>query len=147
MENQLFAAGHATETKALVVDDGAVERLAGKAMLEKLGFLVVTAASGEEALELLDRDRIDLVLCDISMPGMDGLALLDAARARPHRPLFIMSTSHNDAEHAIASLRSGACGYLVKPVRFDALQSAVNKAVNDDRMQRSATQRRGPEIM
>lgn len=114
---------------ALVVDDGAVERLAGKAMLEKLGFSVVTAASGEEALCLLDQQRADIVLCDISMPGMGGLNLLEATRERPHPPLFIMSTSHNDAEHAVASLRRGAYGYLTKPLRFDVLRETVSDAL------------------
>lgn len=113
---------------ALVVDDGPVERLAGKAMLEKLGFSVMAAASGEEALRLLNQQRADIVLCDISMPGMGGLGLLEATRNHPSPPLFIMSTSHDDAEHATASLRNGAYGYLTKPLRFDVLRDTVNDA-------------------
>ncbi len=114
---------------AIVVDDGPVERLAGKSMLEKLGFSVTTAASGEEALHLLEEQPAVLVLCDISMPGMGGLELLEATRDKPQAPLFIMSTSHNDAEHAIASLRSGAYGYLTKPLRFDTLRATVADAI------------------
>ncbi|MDB5764457.1 MAG: hypothetical protein JWQ21_3452 [Herminiimonas sp.] len=110
---------------ALVVDDGLVERLLGKAMLEKLGFSVSTAASGQEALELIGQHPVDLVLCDIAMPGMDGLELLDTARAQPQPPLFIMSTNHNDAEHALASMRRGAYGYLIKPLRFEHLRETV----------------------
>jgi diguanylate cyclase (GGDEF)-like protein len=114
---------------ALVVDDGLVERLLGKAMLEKLGFSVSMAASGEEALELLSVNPIDLVLCDIAMPGMDGLTLLDTARLSPQAPLFIMSTNHNDAEHALASIRRGAYGYLIKPLRFEHLREAVDEVM------------------
>ncbi|HJV52582.1 MAG TPA: EAL domain-containing protein [Noviherbaspirillum sp.] len=114
---------------ALVVDDGPVERLAGKAMLEKLGFSVTAAASGEEALQLLNSQAADLVLCDISMPGMGGLDLLEATRALARQPLFIMSTSHNDAEHALAAMRSGASGYLTKPLRFDTLRDTVADAL------------------
>ena len=95
---------------ALVVDDSPLERLAGKAMLEKLGFAVATAGSGEEALCLLGERTFDLVLCDISMPGMGGLDLLDATRNFAQPPMFIMATIHNDAEHAIASLRRGEIG-------------------------------------
>jgi two-component system response regulator GlrR len=116
---------------ALVVDDGAVERMAGKALLEKLGFSVTTAESGEEALRLLDEQPATLVLCDISMPGMGGLALLEATRGHAQAPLFIMSTSHDDACHAQASLKSGASGYLAKPLRFDALRQAVSEALAD----------------
>lgn len=114
---------------ALVVDDGPVERLAGKTMLEKLGFSVTTATSGEEALRLLGERPADLVLCDISMPGMDGLTLLETTRSHTRPPLFIMSTNHDDAEHAVASLRSGAYGYLTKPLRFESLRQTVADAM------------------
>src|SRR3569832_1907237 len=85
----------------LFVDDGLVERLLDKTMLEKLGFSVSTASSGEEALQLIDEKPGDLVLFDIAMPGMDGLKLLDTARHKGKPPPFIMSTNHNDAEHAM----------------------------------------------
>lgn len=114
---------------ALVVDDGVVERMAGKAMLEKLGFAVSIATSGEEALQVLKQNRFDLVLCDISMPGMGGLPLLEASRSQPQPPPFIISTSHDDAEHAVDSLQRGAYGYLIKPLRFGTLRDTVAKAL------------------
>jgi diguanylate cyclase (GGDEF)-like protein len=114
---------------ALVVDDGLVERLLGKAMLEKLGFSVEMASSGEEALAMIGQHPVDLVLCDIAMPGMDGLTLLDTARTQPQAPLFIMSTNHNDAAHAIASMRRGAYGYLIKPLRFEHLRETVTEVM------------------
>ncbi|WP_292935311.1 EAL domain-containing response regulator [Noviherbaspirillum sp.] len=123
----------------MVVDDGPIERMAGKSMLEKLGFSVITAASGEEALRLLEDQPADLVLCDISMPGIGGMGLLEATRGRPQPPLFIMSTSHNDAEHAVASLRNGAYGYLTKPLRFDTLRATVADAIAKYEEQKSAS--------
>jgi diguanylate cyclase (GGDEF)-like protein len=114
---------------ALVVDDGPAERVAGKIMLGKLGFAVTTATNGEDALRILDQRSIDLVLCDISIPGMCGLDLLDATRNHTQPPIFIMSTDHGDAEHALASLRRGAYGYLTKPLHFDALQRTVADAL------------------
>lgn len=110
---------------ALVVDDGPVERFAGAAMLEKLNFSVTTASSGEEALALLKGRQFDLVLCDISMPGMGGLQLMEMTRDHPRPPPFIISTSHDDAAHAVASLRRGAYGYLTKPLRFESLRDTV----------------------
>jgi diguanylate cyclase (GGDEF)-like protein len=114
---------------AIVVDDGLVERLLGKAMLEKLGFSVEMASNGEEALKLIEHHQVDLVLCDIAMPGMDGLELLDTARAHPSAPLFIMSTNHDDAEHALASMRRGAYAYLIKPLRFEHLRETVTEVM------------------
>lgn len=115
--------------KALVVDDGAVERLMGKAMLEKLGFSAMTAESGEQALQLLSEHTFGLVLCDISMPGMGGLELLDITRRHPQPPLFIIATNFNDAEHAVASMRRGAGGYLTKPLRLEPLRDAIADAL------------------
>jgi diguanylate cyclase (GGDEF)-like protein len=126
MEDTLVIESNLHQKNALVVDDGLVERLLGKAMLEKLGFSVSTASSGEEALQMINKERIDLVLCDIAMPGMDGLELLDTTRTRSRSPLFIMSTNHDDAEHAVASMRRGAYGYLIKPLRFEHLRETVS---------------------
>jgi diguanylate cyclase (GGDEF)-like protein len=117
-----------SEKNVLVVDDGAVERLAGKSMLEKLGYTVSTAPGGEEALLCMKQAAFDVVLCDISMPGMGGLELLEQTRAHASPPLFIMSTSHDDAEHALASLRLGAYGYLTKPLRFEQLRDTLTEA-------------------
>lgn len=122
---------HSAKKNALVVDDGAVERLVGKAMLEKLGFSVLTANSGEEALHLIAQYSIDLVLCDVAMPGMDGLTLLDKASSWPPAPIFIMSTNYDDAEHAIASMRRGARAHMVKPLRLTNLRKTVSEAMTD----------------
>lgn len=107
------------------MDDGSVERLTGKTMLEKLGFSTCTAASGEEALALLDQQPVGLVLCDVSMPGMSGMALLEAVQSYPQPPLFIMVSSHDDVVHAQAALDHGAYAYLTKPLRFDTLRDTV----------------------
>lgn len=127
MEDAAARKENRSTRNALVVDDGLVERLLGKAMLEKLGFFVSMAASGEEALATIDRHPIDLVLCDIAMPGMNGLELLDTARSRFEPPAFIMSTNHDDAAHALASMRRGAYGYLIKPLRFEHLRETVTE--------------------
>lgn len=110
---------------ALVVDDGPIERLAGKSMLQKMELSALVAASGEEALHLLGTQPVDIVVCDISMPGMSGLELLDAARGLPAMPRFIMVSSHDDQGHAQASLERGAAAYLVKPLRFDSLRNTI----------------------
>jgi len=110
---------------AIVVDDMPLERISGKTMLEDLGFVVLTANNSEQALQLIHEQRIDLVLCDISMPGMSGIELLETTRNYAQKPIFVMATAFDDAEHAIASLRKGAFGYLTKPISFESLRSAI----------------------
>jgi diguanylate cyclase (GGDEF)-like protein len=118
-----------TARKVLVVDDGPVERLAAKSMLEKLGFAVTMAQSGDHALALLQQQFFDMVICDILMPGMSGLALLKTVNALPYPSPFIMATTYDDAEHAVASMRSGAYGYLTKPLRLDQLRDTLAEAM------------------
>lgn len=114
---------------AIVVDDSQIELLMGKMLLESLDFSVRTADSGEEALNLLQSAPADLVVCDIAMPGMSGLELLDRARSLPHFPIFIMATGFDDAMHAVESLQAGAYGYLTKPLQQDMLRKVVDDAV------------------
>ncbi|MGZ5819038.1 MAG: EAL domain-containing protein [Burkholderiaceae bacterium] len=118
-----------TAKNVLVVDDGPVERLAAKSMLEKLGFSVTTADSGEQALTLLQQQFFDMVICDIQMPDMNGLMLLKTANTLPYPSPFIMSTTYDDVEHAVASMRAGAYGYLTKPMRKEQLRDTVAEAM------------------
>jgi diguanylate cyclase (GGDEF)-like protein len=127
--NQVTPHSKITAKNVLVVDDGPVECLAAKSMLERLGFAVTTVDSGEVALTLLKQQFFDLVLCDLAMPGMGGLKLLKAANGLPYPSPFIMATTYDDAEHAVASIRSGAYGYLTKPLRLDQLRDTVAEAM------------------
>lgn len=118
------------ENSAMVIDDGPVERLTGKALLEKLGFTVRTAASGEEALHLLAREPAQLVLCDVSMPGMNGLELLRAARALDVPPIMVMVTGHGDEASAQSAMQAGASAYLPKPLRLETLRKTVEAVLS-----------------
>lgn len=111
---------------ALVIDDSSVERMLATAVLEKLGFSVACAGSAEEALALLARHSFSLVVCDIALPGMDGLGLLTALQAQPVPPPCIVLSAHDDPRHALAALRGGAHAYLVKPLRLADMHDAVS---------------------
>lgn len=112
----------------LVVDDSAIDLMMTKTLLEKLGFEPLTAANGRDALNLITKSPPNFVICDINMPGMNGLELLKATRHFKQPPVFIMATSINDAEHAVASLQHGAYGYITKPVKEESLNEALRKA-------------------
>jgi CheY-like chemotaxis protein len=112
----------------LVVDDSPIDLLMAKSLLEKLGFLTLTANNGEDALKLIHENSPYFVICDISMPGMSGLELLKATRHFEQQPIFIMATGLGDVENAVASLHHGAYGYLTKPLKEDSLREALRKA-------------------
>lgn len=110
----------------LVVDDSAVECMLATAVLQRLGFSpVVCAASAEQALLLLAARRFDLAICDISLPGMNGLELLAAIRACPAPPPCIVLSAHDDGHHARTALQSGALAYLAKPLRLDTMRETL----------------------
>jgi CheY-like chemotaxis protein len=111
--------------RALVIDDSSVERMLATAVLQKLGFAVTCASSAEEAFPLLTHCRFELVVCDVTLPGMDGLTLLAALRACPAPPPCIVLSAHDDPRHALAAIRAGAHAYLVKPLRLADMREAV----------------------
>jgi two-component system, sensor histidine kinase and response regulator len=130
---------------ALIVDDNATLRACTREVLETLRFRVVTAASGEEALETLEAASvsrpIDLVLMDYKMPGMDGLEA--AKRIKGHRdlspiPKVIMATGYGSGELTEQAVRIGVDGFLVKPMTpsdlFDAVADAFCLDADSDGM-------------
>ncbi|HSD27809.1 MAG TPA: response regulator, partial [Vicinamibacteria bacterium] len=104
----------------LVVDDLPANRELMSRRLERSGFRVVCAASGPEALDLLKRGPVDLVLLDIMMPGMTGFEVLKTVRlARSPAALpVIMVTAKTDSEDVVEALSLGANDYVTKPVEY-----------------------------
>jgi CheY-like chemotaxis protein len=113
---------------AVVVDDGYVERMLGKAMLEKIGYEVSTAENGEQALRLVDQLQADLVVCDIQMPGMSGLEVLERIENIPDRglrPAVILCTGHIDLQLAPGDRHPGLAACLSKPLSLKSLRQAL----------------------
>jgi CheY-like chemotaxis protein len=108
----------------LVVEDNAINQLVIRGMLLKLGYRVRTADSGNEALECLQRERIDAVLLDCQMPVMDGFATCRALRQLPacaELPVLAI-TAHSQSGDRERCLAAGMSDYLAKPVKFDELR-------------------------
>ncbi|HET9450601.1 MAG TPA: response regulator, partial [Aggregicoccus sp.] len=119
----LRAAGPAVQGTAqvqrpriLVCDDSLTTRFAMKSLLEIAGYPVVTAADGEEAFEVLERNRCQLVVSDWQMPRLDGVGLTRRIKSHPtlSRTPVILVTSLDSAEDRAAGLEAGADGYIVK---------------------------------
>jgi len=123
----------------LVVEDDANLREAVCDTLELAGQSVVSAAGGEEALKLLDAQAVALVVSDVRMMPMDGIALLKEIRSRfPHLPVVLM-TAFAEVDRAVEAMRSGACDFLLKPFEPKALLEHVARyrlpeAMDDDRV-------------
>jgi putative nucleotidyltransferase with HDIG domain len=115
--------------RVLAVDDEPHVRSTISGVLERHGFETVVAASGREAMEILERDSFDLVLADIVMKDGDGLALLERIRERfPYMPV-VMVTAIHDISVAIDAMRRGAYDYLLKPFERGQLVAAVERAM------------------
>lgn len=121
----------------LVVDDEPLLLRAYRRMLEGHGFEVHTAADGAAAVAMLAGKRFEAILSDISMPGMDGLALLREVRKRDLDVPVVLMTGSPALETAMAALDNGALRYLVKPVDGSDLIAALEKAVRLHAMARA----------
>ncbi len=118
-----------TPLKALVVDDEALARSRMRTLLgdcrEPSVLVEAEAANAVQAMEHLGRLSIDVLVLDIHMPGVDGLALAAQVRAMALPPALVFVTAH--AEHAVAAFDLEAADYLTKPVRLERLQAAMEK--------------------
>ena len=111
----------------LIVEDETPIRTNLRQLLQLEGHQVIEAASGEAGLAAVGRQRPDLVLCDILMPGIDGYAVLAALRGNPDTaslPFIFLTASANRNERDQAIAR-GADEYLVKPVRIAEVLAAI----------------------
>jgi two-component system response regulator HydG len=93
------------------------------------------AADGKAALVELDRGGIDLVLTDLTMPGMDGMALLDALARRPGAPRAILITAHGDERVAVEAMKRGALDYFPKPFDPDEVARVVVRSLHTARLE------------
>jgi len=107
--------------RILVIDDKQSFCFLIKGYLDDSGYQATCVASGRAALDELERSRYDLILSDMIMPEMDGLALLREVRVRHQQVPFILVTGHGSVESAVAAMKEGADDYLLKPLNREEL--------------------------
>src|SRR5205085_7822224 len=100
------------------------------------GYEVASAHDAESALALVERLEPDLALCDVQLPGLDGLGLLDRLLEVRPETLVLMITAYATVETAVAAFRRGAQDYLMKPVLFDELLTRIDRLIGFRRLLR-----------
>lgn len=116
------------DARLLIAEDEANLRLVLQKELQRLGYRVHVAPDGEAALRKLEESNVDVLLCDINMPRMDGLELLRRVHERPNPPEVIMLTGQGTIETAVEAMKNGAYDYLTKPYSINELDVRVRQA-------------------
>lgn len=129
--------GHAPG-RVLVVEDDRISATLLRMALERDGLEVGVEADGAVAATRLDGERWDVVVTDIELPGLDGLALAERSRRAPGAPPVLVMTAHERFEYAASALRRGAAGFLAKPVDLDELCARVGELVDAGRARPAA---------
>ncbi len=119
----------AEATTILVADDDAGMRESLARALRREGFTVVPAEDGTAALEALRRSRVDLLVADLRMPGLDGLELLRAAKLLAPETEIVVISGHGTVEEAVEAMKEGAYDFLTKPFDRGALIRTVRQAL------------------
>lgn len=119
----------------LLVDDEERFLATTKIILDKRGMKTAIAKSGPEALELLDREPIDVAVVDVKMPGMDGIELLRKIKQRWPRIEVILLTGHASVESAVAGMKMGAGDYVMKPCDLKELAAKIEAAAEKRKKQ------------
>lgn len=123
---------HSTESQRILIVDDEPDLLLGLKRLLQPYFQqlqIDTAESAQMAIEILEQESIDVVLTDIRMPGIDGMALLETIKNRPTPPAVILMTAYGTIDLAIEALKQGAYDFLTKPLDEDRLVHTLQNAL------------------
>lgn len=117
-------------SKILIIDDEKVIRATLREILEYEKYIVTEAQDGEEGLAKMQEEDFDLVLCDVKMPKIDGIEVLEKAKALERSPQFIMISAHGSIETAVEATKKGAFDFIPKPPDLNRLLLTVRNALD-----------------
>ncbi|MDP6545403.1 MAG: sigma-54 dependent transcriptional regulator [Phycisphaerae bacterium] len=122
----------------LIAEDEVVLRESLAELLTTEGYRVLEACNGKEAWELASSEPVDVVLSDVRMPEMDGMALLDALQEMAPELPVVMLTAYGTVGDAVSAMRAGASDYLLKPVQFEEVLMRIERAMEHKDMARTS---------
>lgn len=132
----------AQKSKLLIVDDDYAHRSMLKLMLENWNYQAFEVESGEQAVDFVKGQAVDLVLCDVRMTHMDGFATLQAIHEwNPAIPVVLM-TAYSSVEKAVEAMKAGAYSYVTKPLDFEVLKTTLYNALEHTRLKEENSQLR-----
>src|SRR3984957_6642411 len=120
--------------RVLIVDDEANARAALSEILREEGYATETAADGFKALGKLEDFSPDVILTDLKMPGLDGMAFMEKAGAAVPGAVFVVMTAFGTIQGAVDAIKRGAENYLTKPLEPDAVTAVVLRAMEKARL-------------
>ncbi len=123
-----------TQGTVLIVDDERSIRVSLRTILSNIGFEIVEAARGEEALSLARTARLDVVLLDVNMPGMDGVDVCRIMRTESPRLPIVMLTVQGSEDRKVEALDAGADDYITKPFQLRELIARLKAAVRRNKV-------------
>ena len=122
--------------KILVVDDESIARENLAYILKKDGYQPLVAENGEQAIQILQSEEVNLILTDLRMRGKDGMAVLAEAKQRVPAAEVIVITGYASVDTAVEAMRHGAYHYISKPFKIDELRAVVEKALEKNQLRR-----------
>jgi response regulator RpfG family c-di-GMP phosphodiesterase len=128
------------EIRVLIVDDEEFIRDSIKTILETEGFYTFIADDAFEALKILDKNYIDVVISDMKMPGMDGISLLKKIKIDYPNIAVLLITGYPNIDNAIESVKSGAFDYITKPFKVNDLLIKISKAYESSKLKREVVE-------
>lgn len=120
--------------KILVIDDDDSGREALTMLLQSVGYEVTSAATGESALDLIDREQYQVIVSDLFLPDKSGLDILQNVQKVSPATEVIVVTGHASAQTAVRAMKEGAFDYITKPIDFDELKIVVTKALEKQKL-------------
>ncbi|HWP49845.1 MAG TPA: sigma-54 dependent transcriptional regulator [Candidatus Limnocylindrales bacterium] len=122
----------------LIVDDDAALRLILSDFLSQEDYKILLAKDGREALDLMKKQQVDILLLDINMPGMTGMEVLEKVKELGENPLVIMLSALQEVKLAVKAVKLGAYDYLSKPVNLEELKLVIEKGLQHRQLERKA---------
>jgi len=116
------------KSKLLVIDDDESIRKVLTITLRDAGYQILAAEDGAKGLEIFAEEKPDIILCDLRMPGMDGISVLKEMKARDPDKEVIVITAYADMDLAVKALQLKASDFITKPISTPALEVALQRA-------------------
>jgi two-component system response regulator HydG len=129
--NSLADAKAGEGLKLLIIDDEAPHAEAVAESLKRVGYQCITATSSASGARMIENEEPDLILTDLKMDGMDGLAILRKAKQQLPESQVVVITGHGDVQTAVEAMKAGATNYIQKPVNMAELRAMVAKAAEN----------------